>query len=189
MTLIEAIVWVSIFTMMMVSIATSITYFYRTSTYAIQESGAITSAQHGMDSMVRTIREAAYSSVGAYPIVAIATSSFTFYANVDTDTQAEQVQYYISGTNLYYAVVQPSGDPAVYTATPTVSLLSDNVRNASQSVNLFTYYDQNGAQISDYTKVGSVRYVTANLVIDVDPNRAPALTTLRSSAALRNLIY
>ncbi len=188
-TLLETIVWISIFIAIMMAISQSVLYFYRTSNYAIQEATAISSAQRGIDSMVRTIREAAYSNVGAYPVVSMATSTFTFYANTDSDVLVEKVQYYISGTTLYLAITKPTGDPAVYTGAAATSTISDNVKNVSQSVNLFTYYDKNGAQVTDYTKIADVRFVTLNLVTDIDPNRAPTLTTLRSSAALRNLIY
>ncbi|MEK7601079.1 MAG: hypothetical protein AAB480_00915 [Patescibacteria group bacterium] len=188
-TFIETLVWIVLFTLVMLAITQSVLYFYRTSNYVIQESTAISSAQRGIDSMVRVIREAAYSDTGAYPIVSMATSSFTFYANTDTDTPVEKVRYYISGTTLYLGVVNPSGDPAVYTGAEATTTLSDNIKNISQSVNLFTYYDQNGAQISDFTQIANVRFVTLNLVADIDPNRAPTLLTLRSSAALRNLIY
>jgi type II secretory pathway pseudopilin PulG len=188
MTLLEVLVWISVFTFAMMAVSSSLITFYRTNSYAIQESSAISSAQLGIDSMVSTIREAAFSSVGAYPIVSMATSSFTFYANVDSDPLIEEVQYYISGNGLYLSVIQPTGDPSVYTGTPSVSLVSDNVQNASQNVNLFTYYDANGAQITDFTKIASVRFVTVNLVTNVDPNRAPTYTTLQSSATLRNLV-
>ena len=188
-TFIETLVWIVLFTLVMLAITQSVLYFYRTSNYVIQESTAISSAQRGIYSMVRVIREAAYSDTGAYPIVSMATSSFTFYANTDTHTPVEKVRYYISGTTLYLGVVNPSGDPAVYTGAEATTTLSDNIKNISQSVNLFTYYDQNGAQISDFTQIANVRFVTLNLVADIDPNRAPTLLTLRSSAALRNLIY
>ncbi|MEK7093268.1 MAG: type II secretion system protein [Patescibacteria group bacterium] len=188
-TLIETLVWIVLFTFVMLAIMQSVLYFYRTNNYVIQESTAVSSVQRGIDSMVRVIRESAYSDTGAYPVVSIATSSVTFYANTDTDTSVEKVRYYISGTTLYLGVVNPTGDPAVYTGAEATTTISDNIKNISQSVNLFTYYDQNGALISDYTKVGDVRFVTLNLVADIDPNRAPTLITLRSSAALRNLIY
>lgn len=187
MTLIETMVWIAIFVATMLALSSSVLYFYRTSSYAIQEATAVTSAQRGVDSMVRTVRETAYSSIGAYPIIAMATSSFTFYANVDTDAGVEQVRYFISGTNLMRGVVEPSGDPAVYTGGETTNVVTDNVKNSEQGTNIFDYYDQNGAQITDFTQIASVRFVTVSIVTDIDPNRTPTLTTLRSSTALRNL--
>ena len=186
-TLIETLVWIAIFTASMIAITTSVVYFYRTSNFAIQEATALTSTQHGMDQMVRTIREATYSSVGAYPIVAMATSSFTFYANIDTDSGVERVHYYLSGTDMYKGVVEPAGDPATYSGSETATVIADNIKNTSSSVNLFTYYNSTGAQMSDLTKLADLRFVTINIVADIDPNRAPVVTQLRSSATLRNL--
>lgn len=187
-SLIESVVWIAVFVAAMLAITSSILLFYRSSTYAIQEAQALTSTQHAMDSVVKTIREAAYSSVGAWPIVSLATSSLTFYANIDSDSYVERVHYYLSTTTLYLGVLKPTGDPANYGGSETVTVLADYIQNNPQQVNLFTYYDGSGTQISDMTKIGDVRYVTVNITADLNPLRAPTVTTLRSSAALRNLI-
>src|SRR3989344_4909360 len=41
--------------------------------------------------MIAEIRTASQSSVGSYPIEAAATSTFTFYANIDSDAYKERV--------------------------------------------------------------------------------------------------
>lgn len=187
-TLLETMVWIAIFTATMLAVSSSVLYFYRTSNYAIQEATAVTSAQRGVDSMVRTIREAAFSSIGAYPIIAMATSSFTFYANTDTDSGIEQVRLYISGNTVMEGIIQPTGDPAVYTGAEVATQLADNVKNNEQGVTMFTYYDQTGAQITNLSQIASLRFVTIDLVTDIDPNRTPTITTIRSSTALRNLV-
>lgn len=188
MTLIETVVWIALFTAAMFTIVSSVLYFYRTSNYAIQEASAISSAQRGMDLIVRTVREASYASNGAYPIVAIATSSMTFYADVDSDTAIERVHYYLDGTTLVRGIGDPTGDPPAYPAGESTSSISDNVRNTAQNLTLFTYFDSSGAQLSDLTQISKVRFVTINMVVDVNPDRTPTTTQLRSSAALRNLI-
>ena len=65
MTIIEALVWVAVFTSAMIALVTAILSFYRTSSYAIEQASAVASAQHGIDVMVRALREASYSSNGA----------------------------------------------------------------------------------------------------------------------------
>ncbi|MDB5238332.1 MAG: hypothetical protein JWM46_602 [Candidatus Kaiserbacteria bacterium] len=187
-TLLETVVWVGMFTMVMVAIVTTLIFFYRTSNYTIQEASAVASAQHGMDLMVRTMREAAYSSSGAYPIVSIAPDDIVFYADVDSDSAIERVHYYLSGTNVFQGILDPSGDPPVYTGSETASAISDYVRNTSQGTVTFLYYDSGGALISDYSKIGSVRFITVNVGVDVDTNRSPTPIYLRSSAALRNIV-
>lgn len=190
---IEVVVWVGIFTLVMGAIVSTLLYIYRTNGYAIEQAYAISSAQRGIDKVVRILREAAYANDGAFPVVSIATSSITLYADTDNDAYIEKVRYVIAPATtstqvLYEVIVKPAGDPPVYTATPATSTLSEYVHNIDQNVNAFAYYDKNGALITDYTKIGDVRFVTVTLVVDVNPQRAPALLTFRSSATLRNLL-
>jgi type II secretory pathway pseudopilin PulG len=188
MTMIEAVVWISVFISAMFALTTSVLYFYRTSNYTIQQATATASAQHGIDLMVRTIREASYASNGAYPVVSLAANDFKFYADVDSDVGIERVHYYLSGLQLFKGVTEPTGDPAVYTGVEATSSVSEYVQNLNQSSALFAYYDKNGAQITDYSKIADVRFVAANLLIDVDTNKTPIPLSLRSTAAMRNLI-
>ena len=188
MTMIETVVWISVFTFAMLALTTSVMYFYRTNNYAIEQASAVSSAQRGIENMVKTFREASYASNGAYPIVSIAPNDVVFYADVDNDSQIERVHYYVTGLTLYLGVLDPSGDPAVYVGPETVSSLSDYVHNLDQGVTTFSYFDKNGVQIADFTKIGDVRFVTANVVVNIDPFKLPNQLTLRSSAALRNLV-
>lgn len=187
MTLLEALVWVAITSMIMLAIVNSVQYFYRTNNYAVEQSAAVTSAQRGIDSMIRVMREAAYSSNGAWPVISMASTSFAFYADVDSDPFIEQIRYYVSGNSLYRGVIDPSGDPPVYTNPETISEISDKVRNIEQGVVVFQYYDLNGNLMTDLSKIAEVRFVQTTVVVNVNPFRAPNQFTLRSTAALRNL--
>lgn len=190
MTLVETVVWIAVFVSAMLALFSSVLYFYRTSNYAIEQASAVSSAQRGIDNAVKTIRSAAYAGNGAYPIVSLAAQDIKFYADTDGDPGIEKVRYYVSGTTLYKAIIEPSGDPSVYTGTEVSSTVSDYVRNldATMGTTTFVYYDKNGAKITDYTKIGDVRFVSITLVVDIDLSKPPALLTLRSSAALRNLV-
>lgn len=189
MTLLETIIWVALFVSAMFAIMSSVLYFYRTNNYALQQATAVASAQHGMDTVVKTLRETAYSSVGAYPIVSMSANDLVFYSNIDSDPYIEKVHFYVSSTTLYEGIVDPSGDPPSYAGAETVYDISDYIHNLDQAVTTFTYYDANGAKITDMTKVANVRFVTIDLVVNVDPNKLPNQLTLQSSTALRNLIY
>lgn len=188
MGLLEVVVWIAVFTSAMLALTSSVLYFYRTSNYAIQQGAATASAQHGIDLMVRTIREASYAGNGAYPVVSLGDNDLKFYAEIDGDSGIELVHYYLSGTSLMRGVIKPTGDPSVYTGAETIAVVSDNVRNVVLGTSLFSYYDKNGALVSDFAKIGDVRYVSATLLVDVDPIRSPTPLSLRSSAAMRNLI-
>lgn len=186
--MIEAVVWIAVFTSAMLALTSSVLYFYRTSNYTIQQATATASAQHGIDLMVRTIREASYASNGAYPIVSLAANDFRFYADVDSDPGIELIHYYLSGERLFKGVVEPLGDPAVYTGTEATSSVSEYVKNIANNTALFTYYDKDGVQIADYSQIADVRFIAANLLIDVDTLKTPVPINLRSTAAMRNLI-
>ncbi|HWO07462.1 MAG TPA: hypothetical protein VNM40_02665 [Candidatus Paceibacterota bacterium] len=187
MTLVETVVWVAITSAALLSIVQSVQYFYRTNTYAVEQSTAVTSAQRGIESMIKTMREAAYSSTGAWPVITMATSSFSFYADVDADPFIEQIRYTLVGNSIIRGVIDPSGDPPVYTNPEVTSTVSDKVRNNEQGVALFQYYDQNGVLMTDLSRIAEVRFVQANVIVNVNPDRLPNQFTLRSTAALRNL--
>src|SRR3990167_6978803 len=168
MTLLEAVVYVGLFTVVIVAVTTSVQVFYPINP--------------------RILREVAYASDGAYPIVSFGPNDLTFYADVDEDPFTEKIHYYIAGDLLSQGVIDASGDPPVYTGAEVVSIVSDHVLNTVQGVSVFTYYDKNGAQITDYTRIAEVRFVTVSVVVDIDQTRTPPAVTLRSAAALRNLV-
>lgn len=187
MTLVETVVWVSVLTIVFAALVEAALYFDRTGKFALEQASAVSSAQRGIDHMVRTIREAAYSSEGAFPIVSIGANDLVFYADIDQDPLIEKVHYFLQGSSLMQGVVDASGDPPGYTSAEASSPLSDYVRNASQGITTFRYFDGAGAEITDYARFADVRFVEVNAAVNVDPNKLPGLITLRSSAALRNL--
>lgn len=187
MTLIETVVWVAVSTSAMLAIVTSVQYFYRTNTYAVEQAAAVSSAQRGVEEMVKTIREAAYSSNGAYPIIVMGTSTFSFYADVDSDPFIERLRYYVEGGSLKRGVIDPSGDPPVYTNSEMQTIVSDYVRNIEKGVATFNYYDLNGNLMTDLTDIAEVRFIEVTIVVNINPFRLPNQFTLRSTAALRNL--
>ena len=183
----ETLMWISMFVLTMGAIMSSILYFYRVNAVTINQASSIASAQRGVDTMVRTIREAAFASDGAYPVISLADNQFAFYADVDADAFIEKVRYYLSGTTIVEGIVNPSGDPPAYTGAEATSVISDYVRNTAENLTTFTYFDEDGAQVTNYANIADVRFVTVNIVVDVDTNKLPNPFFLRSSAAMRNL--
>ena len=190
MTLIEASVWVGVFAAVMIILTQSLLYFYRINRYTLQEANAISSGQHSMDVVVRALRTASYSNNGAYPMISIAPNQVSFYANViKNDPLIQQVRFFVQGTSLYQGVIEPTGNPLTYASTSeAVTTLSNYVQNLSFATSTFTYFDQNGAQIVDYTNYSDVRFVTISLEVDVSTTSLPTQLILISSAALRNLV-
>jgi type II secretory pathway pseudopilin PulG len=189
MTFIEAMVWIALMVAAMTAIASTVMYFYRTNAYSLEQSTAVTSAQRGLEKMVRTIREAAFSSQGAYPIVSVSPHDFVFYADVDDDPLIERVHYYLTGSTLMRGILNPSGDPPDYVGTETTEAVADYVRNLSVGSSTFRYYDALGAEVaSSTTAYTAVRFVKVTLGINVNIATLPSQLSLYSSAALRNLI-
>jgi hypothetical protein len=185
--MIEAVVWVAMTSMIMLTIVEAVQYFYRTNSYTIEQASAITSAQRGIEEMIKVMREAAYSSNGAWPILTLATSSVSFYADIDDDPFIEQVRYFLDGNALKRGVIDPTGDPPTYSNPETFSIISEYVRNREQGVDMFEYYDVDGNLMTDLSKIAEIRFVQATVIVNINPYRMPNQFTLRSTAALRNL--
>ena len=189
MSFIETMVWIALLISAMLAITSTVLYFYRTNSYALEQSTAVSSAQRGLESMVRTIREAAFSSQGAYPVVSVSPNDFVFYADIDNDPLIERVHYYLSGTTLMRGVLDPTGSPPDYIGAETAQVVSEYVRNTSQGLPTFRYYDTLGAEIASSTSAyTAVRFVKVTLAVNVNTATLPNQLSLYSSAALRNLI-
>jgi len=188
MTIIEMVVTIAVTTMILGAIVSSVIFFYTTNTNVVEQSLHINSARRGIELTVRDIREATYGDDGSFPIIEMGPTSFSFYSDIDRDTFTERIRYYLDGTNLYKGITNPAGNPLSYPAgDDEVSLVSDAVRNDEEGVVIFQYYDSSGTEITDYTQVFDVVFVTVTLIININPVRKPDEFTLRSSATLRNL--
>lgn len=187
LTLIDVIVWISVFLVVIIALISALTSFYKTNRFAIDQADATASAQRGIDRMVRVIREASYSVQGAYPIITLSATSMTFYADTNNDGYAERVRFFLESEALKQGVIIPQvGSLTPYAGTETISVISSYVRN-DVSTPLFQYYDDSGVILASYADVDDARFVVASLVVDIDPLRTPTLMTLQSSAAMRNL--
>lgn len=188
LTLIETIVWVAVLLLIFQALSSTITYFYRTNRYGLEQASAVTAGQRGLEQMMKSIREAAYSSQGAFPIVSIAANDIVFYADVDSDALVERVHYYLQGTNLMRGVVDATGNPPDYTTSETATQVTEYVQNGTTGTSVFRYYDELGNEISNYSNWAYVRYVKVSLDVNVSTATLPNQLTLSSSAAIRNLI-
>jgi len=187
-TLIETLVAMSIFVVIILVINYSLVSFYRYNSYALEQSSAIDSAQRGIEPTINNIREVTYSDEGAYPIINAAVNSFSFYSDVDTDNNIEKVRLFLDNGIFKKGITESAGDPRTYDSQPeNIFTLSENVRNVEENVNIFTYYDNTGTEIIDLSNISNITFVTMNVVVNVNPDRAPNNFTLRTSAALRNL--
>ena len=186
-TLIETIVVVAITALVFVTIGQLISYFYKTNSYALEQSTAVGQARKGVEDAMLYLREASYGSDGSYPIKSVATSSITFYANTNGDAVIERVTYVLINKVLYRAIAIPTGNPPSYNSvTVSTSTIATQVTN-STSTPVFRYFDKNGAELSAPIDISDISSVKTTVVIDVNINRAPVAFTLSGGATLRNL--
>lgn len=140
-TLVETLLVISIF--VMISFAF---YAFQRDIFSLNErlSRNLTAqdeARRALKFMISEIRVASPSSVGSYALSQVATSSFTFYANIDNDTLKERVRYFVEDSTLKRGVIKPSGSPPIYNleSEEFIELVHDLV-NGTTSV--FSYYDE-----------------------------------------------
>lgn len=152
------------------------------------------SAQKLLRPMTAEIRSTSQSSSGAYPIDSIGDYYFSFYSDIDSDGLKEWVKYSISGTTLNKEVIKPTGNPLIYnTANKVTTVFMTGVRNQTESIPMFTYYDETytgstGGVINPSTgSLSNVRLVGVKIRIDPDTNQSPTVTEISTQVAIRNL--
>lgn len=188
LSLIEAMVTIAIVSLATIAIAGAVVFFYRTNAYTMEQSIAINEARRGIDEAVRNIREAAYAETGNYPVESAATDSFTFFSDIDKDANVERVRLFLDSTAFKRGVTKPGGSPVTYAGQPEeVEILANDVRNAAEGVDVFSYVNATGTPVTDLSQVTDISYVNITLVVNVNPQKLPRSFTLTSSATMRNL--
>jgi hypothetical protein len=185
--MIEMLVVIGVLAIVGLAVSGMIAYIYRSNTFLFQQSSATDNARRGVEYALENIREASYGADGSFPIATAATSTITFYADVDNDGTVEKIRYYLSNGTLYRGVTNPAGSPPSYTGQPeTSSVVANYVQNGT-STPVFNYYDDTGTLLSTPADVSKVASVSAVIGVDVDLRRAPLTFTLIGSATIRNL--
>lgn len=190
-TLVEIVLVVGIFAMISVAVTGLQRDIFVNNKFSADSLTGIQDARSIISTMVRELRSASAGNTGAFAIIQASTSTVSFYSDTDGDTLKEQIRYYLSTTTLMKGTIKPSGSPLTYNPNnEKISYLAYNVRNSSTTP-LFEYFD------SDYVGTSSplvqpvtttqVHLVKINLMIDVDPYKAPLIKTYTSQVNIRNL--
>lgn len=186
-TIAETLVVIAILGTVGITLSNMIVYFYRSNTYLLEQTSAVDSANRGLDRAYTSVREASYGEDGSYPVASAATSTVTFYSDVDSDGPVEMVRLYLSGETLYRGVTNAAGNPPTYVGqTEAVTTISTAVKNAT-STPLFRYYNVSGVELTGTIDITQVRSVRTRIDVDLNPSRAPNIVTLERTATLRNL--
>lgn len=187
-TLIETVVVVGLTGLVGLGLLSMIAFFYRSNAYLLEATSANESASRGITETLTSLRESSYGEDGAYPIAAAATSSVTFYADLDKDAAIERVRFYLSGGILYRGLTEAGGNPPSYAGQPeAITTIATDVKNAS-STPAFRYFDEAGAELTGTIDTARIRTVRTRFDVDINPQRAPNIQVLEGAATLRNLI-
>lgn len=186
-TLAELVVVLAILVSVGLALTFTMQMFYRSNAYLLETTASLDSARREIADTVRTIREASYGDDGSFPLSSAATSSLTFFADVNSDGSVEKVRYYLLGTSFFRGVTKSSGYPPSYAGQPEASsTIATYVRNTAATP-LFTYLDASGTPLTYPVDVSQVASITITPQIDLNPTRAPNIFTLAETATLRNL--
>jgi prepilin-type N-terminal cleavage/methylation domain-containing protein len=147
-------------------------------------------ARRALKNISAEIRSLSPSSLGAYALVQTATSSFTFYNNIDSDSSVEKIRYFLAGSTLKKGITKPTGNPLTYNPTNEIIIaLVHNIANATTSI--FNYYDTNydgqSDPLTEPVDTAQVRLIKINLIIDADPLKPPAPLYMTTQISSRNL--
>jgi len=190
MSLVELMVTVSLFTILMLVITNSISAMYTYNAYTFAQAYQVQNARNGMQALIRDVREMTFADDGTFPLAVMEPYKIGFYSDIDRDDSVEYVEYeLIADTILTKQVYNATGTPISYNLSiPDESYtLSEYVQNFTQGSSTFKYYDTNGSELTSATDITDVRYVRAEIIVNIDPVRDPGEFMLRSSAALRNV--
>jgi len=190
-TLLEILVSLGIFMLLITAVSSFIGTIFTSNNVIYNQLAAQKEARRVMENFVKEVRNASASSIGSYVIGSASATSFTFYSDIDSDTYAEKVRYFVSNSVFKKGVTKPTGNPLVYNSANEV--LTDVVHDMTAGQQPFLYYNKNytgtGSALTFPINVLDVRVIQLSLVIDQKPSVSPLPITISSKVEIRNLKY
>tara|TARA_B100002051_G_scaffold273287_1_gene311753 strand:- start:9333 stop:9947 length:615 start_codon:yes stop_codon:yes gene_type:complete len=186
---VEMVVVIGIYTVLLLAVTAAVRELYNISAYTTAQANEVENARRGMTQWNRDAKEMTVAEDGTYPVAVIDEHHFGYYSDTDQDDSVEYVEYILDETTLNKFTYDPTGNPPVYdlTSPDATTTLSLYVQNILQGTSTFLYFDNAGNQLSSTSPIIDVRYIAAQLIVNIDPIRAPGEFMLRSSLAPRNL--
>lgn len=186
-TLIEILVYILIFSSLVFMSTDFVISGLRATTFGIEQEEATRAAKKTVDYMTLEIRQARTSNRGDYLLDDVSSQSFSFYSNIDDDSNIEKIRYFIDGDTLKKGIIKPTGSPLQYiSANENIEIVAEYVNN--QAIDAFTYFDTNQTKIinpgGDKDKI---RLINVHLLINVTPEIMPADYIIDMNIHFRNL--
>lgn len=189
LTLVETVVAIGIYTILIFAITASMTSLYKMNSYALGQANEVDNARRGMTQWNRDVKEMTVGEDGTFPIAIIEEHKLGYYSDTDQDDDVEYIEYILASTTLTKYVYKATGNPPTYDLSTPASeqILSLFVQNIKQATSTFFYYDETGAALNAASSLVRVKYIKAQIIVNIDPMRSPGEFLLRSSIAPRNL--
>ena len=190
-TLIEVLVSLGIFLLIITAATWFISTIFSSSNVIYNQLTAQKEARRVIEDFVKEVRNASSSSIGSYLVSDATATSFTFYSDIDADSYAEKVRYFVLGATFKKGVTKPTGNPLIYNSANEV--VTDVVHDLTAGQQPFVYFDKNytgsGAALSLPVNVLNIRVIQLSLTIDQKPSVSPLPITVSSKVEIRNLKY
>lgn len=176
-TLVEVLISIALFVGVALAIGTFIKTTFDYQLLFTQQLTAQQEIETTFAVMLPEMRAMIPSALGGYAIASVATSSITFFGDIDSDGIGEQVRYFLSGTVLRKGIIDPSGNPLSYTSA--TEIITDVTHDVVADTSIFTYYDEHytGSELAmTYPiKISNIRLIKVALTVH-DPNKAAPLS-------------
>lgn len=185
----ETVVAIGIYTILILAITSSTTSLYKANAYALSQSNEVDSARRGMTQWNRDTKEMTIGADGTYPLAVTEPHKLGYYSDTDQDDSVEYVEYELASTTLTKYVYEATGNPPTYDLSTAnrEETLSTYVQNIPQSTSTFQYFDETGTLLNASASLLEVKYIKAQIIVNIDPLRSPGEFMLRSSITPRNL--
>jgi len=194
MTLIEALLAVSIFTIGIGGFSLLFVKSWQGNSYVYEMGQSSIAASQGVTEAVSYLRKARQGDDGSYPVKAAADNDLVVFSDYDKDGVTERLHFYKNGNQLIMGWRKPSGGlPKTYAAGDAeTKIIAERVVNDA-STPIFYYYnkdypnDQTNNPVATPANVPDIRLIEILLKVNVDPNRAPDNIEISSFVEVRNL--
>src|SRR3989338_9321727 len=115
-TLIESLIYIAIFTIIIIAIYQFAISFYNSNTFRLQQTQAISEGRTILSEMSREIKEMVNSENGNYPISSATANSLTFYSDIDKDNNIEEIRWFSKKNIFSRSLIKTRGENEKNTA-------------------------------------------------------------------------
>lgn len=176
-TLIESLIYIAIFTIVIITIYQFAISFYNSNMFRLQQTQAISEGRKVLSEMSREIKEIVNSENGDYPISSATATSLAFYSDIDKDDNIEEIRWFLQGNILKKGIIETPGSNEI------VTIYSENIRNNQ----IFTYYNSSNQLVPDLNILTDISLIEINLQVNINIFAAPGDFTLKTLVKPRNI--